>query len=56
MFLGPRDRKSLDDEELLNDDDEFEELDDYETRRQRALDAGWDEAEMSLEEFEDYFM
>ena len=54
MLLGPRNRKTLDDE--FDDEDELCEEEDYEARRQRALDAGWDEVEMSLEEFEDYFM
>ena len=36
-------------------DDKKKELT-YEERRQRALEAGWDEEEMFLEEFEDYFL
>lgn len=40
-----------------DDDSESEDKkDDYEDRRTRAEEAGWDEEEMSLEEFEDYFM
>lgn len=40
-------------EEAVQDDDVEE--DDYEQRRQRAEEAGWDEEEMDLEEFGDYF-
>lgn len=41
-------------EEHVQEDDVEE--DNYEERRQRAKEAGWDEEEMDLEEFEDYFM
>ena len=41
-------------EEHVQEDDIEE--NDYEQRRQRAEEAGWDEEEMDLEEFEDYFM
>ena len=45
---------SEDEEEIDEDDDDDE--DDYEDRRRRAEEMGWDEEEMDLEEFEDYFM
>ena len=41
--------------EPLIEDDEDEEPS-YEERRRRALEMGWDEEEMDLEEFEDYYM
>lgn len=37
-------------------DDEEDGEEDLEERRRRAEEAGWDEDEMDLEEFEDYFM
>ena len=43
-------------EELEDEAEDDEEDDDLEERRRRAEEAGWDEDEMDLEEFEDYFM
>ena len=43
-----------DEEDDFNDDEDDDK--DLEQRRCRAEEAGWDEEEMDLEEFEDYFM
>ena len=42
--------------EESDEDSDDDESDDYEERRRRAEEAGWDEAEMDLEEFEDYYL
>ena len=42
--------------EESDEDSDDDESDDYEKRRRRAEEAGWDEAEMDLEEFEDYYL
>lgn len=44
------------DDEESDEDSDDDESDDYEKRRRRAEEAGWDEAEMDLEEFEDYYL
>ena len=51
-------KESYESSDSINDeDDEYEEEElTIEERRERALNAGWDEEEMDLEEFEDYFM
>ena len=52
-------KKNDDDDDSYDDEDdeeEEEEKDDYESRRRRAEQAGWDEDEMDLEEFEDYYL
>ena len=45
--------ESEEDEDDLDDEDDKEE--NIDERRRKAEEAGWDEEEMSLEEFEDYF-
>lgn len=42
-------------EELEDDFDDDNSEDDIDSRRRRAEEAGWDEEEMDLDEFEDYF-
>ena len=45
-----------DDEEELEDEEDDDDEDDIDSRRRRAEEAGWDEEEMDLEEFEDYYL
>ena len=48
------DESNDDSDSDIEDDDNDD--NDYEKRRRRALLEGWDEEEMDLEEFEDYFI
>ena len=58
LFAGVTDNRDEVPEvkEESDEDSDDDESDDYEKRRRRAEEAGWDEAEMDLEEFEDYYL
>lgn len=46
----------INDEEEEYEDDDDDDEDNLQERRRRAEQLGWDEEEMDLEEFEDYYM